>query len=124
MERAFESIEEAGILFENNHTNTYVNRLYYACFYAVNALLLFKGLSSSKYSGIRSLFHQNYIKSGIIKADLGKLYDRLYDNRQKSDYADMIRFNKEEVSEWISETKEFVNEIQKLINNFIKTRNK
>ena len=32
--------EEAKILFEKGYANTFVNRLYYACFYAVSALLL------------------------------------------------------------------------------------
>lgn len=44
LERAHESLEEAKILFERDFANTFVNRLYYACFYAVSALLLTKGL--------------------------------------------------------------------------------
>lgn len=35
MERAKEAIEEAKILFDSGHINSYVNRLYYPCFYAV-----------------------------------------------------------------------------------------
>ena len=57
LEQARESLEEAGILLEHEYGNTFVNRLYYACFYAVSALLLTRGLSSAKHSGIRSLFH-------------------------------------------------------------------
>lgn len=37
-----------------------VNRIYYAVFYAVNALLTAKGLSSSKHSGVRSLFNRKF----------------------------------------------------------------
>lgn len=33
LERARESIEEAKILMERGHINTFINRLYYACFY-------------------------------------------------------------------------------------------
>ena len=40
MERADEALEEAAILSERCHYNAAVNRLYYACFYAVQALLL------------------------------------------------------------------------------------
>jgi uncharacterized protein len=35
--RAKEALEEVVLLLESNHTNTFVNRLYYACFYAVSA---------------------------------------------------------------------------------------
>jgi len=36
VDRALESIEEAKLLLENGHLNSSVNRLYYACFYAVS----------------------------------------------------------------------------------------
>ncbi len=97
IERAWESLEEAKILLEQGYANTFVNRLYYACFYAVSSLLLTKGLFSAKHSGIRSLFHQNFVKAGIIDTELAQLYDRLFDNRQKADYADLFRFNLDEV---------------------------
>lgn len=115
IERAFESLEEAKILFERGHANTYVNRLYYACFYAVSALLLTKGLSSAKHSGVRSLFHQEFVKPAVINTELGQLYDRLFDNRQKGDYADLIRFNMDEVSNWYNETQEFVKTIEIIV---------
>lgn len=115
LERAHESLEEAKILLEQGHANTFINRLYYACFYAVSALLLTKGLSSAKHSGLRSLFHQNFSKTNLVNPELGQLYDRLFDNRQKGDYADFIRFKIEEVSPWLDEAKHFVEVIENLI---------
>lgn len=64
------------------HTNTYVNRLYYASFYAVSALLLLHDKSFAKHSGIRSAFHREFVRSGIVSKELGHLYDRLFDSRQ------------------------------------------
>ncbi len=116
LERARESLEEAKLLFDRGHINTYVNRLYYACFYAVSAMLLTKGLSSAKHSGIRSFFHQNFVKTGRLDKSLGQIYDKLYDNRQKSDYADLINFEAHEVNEWYDEAEKIVQKIQDLIN--------
>ena len=115
LERARESIEEAKILMERGHINTFINRLYYACFYAVSALLLTKGLSSAKHSGVRSLFHQNFVKTGILNIESGQFFDKLFDNRQKADYADLLRFNIDEVRYWYDETKEFVVKIEKIL---------
>jgi len=117
LERARESLEEAGILLEREYGNTFVNRLYYACFYAVSALLLTRGLSSARHSGIRSLFHQNFVKSGLIDPELGQLYDRLFDNRQKGDYADLVRFDPNEVRDWYDEAFEFVENVQNIVKN-------
>ena len=116
LERARESLEEAKLLFDRGHINTYVNRLYYACFYAVSAMLLTKGLSSAKHSGIRSFFHQNFVKTGRLDKSLGQIYDKLYDNRQKSDYADLINFEAHEVNDWYDEAEKIVQKIQNLIN--------
>jgi len=115
LERARESIEEAKILMERGHINTFINRLYYACFYAVSASLLTKGLSSAKHSGVRSLFHQNFVKTGILNIESGQFFDKLFDNRQKADYADLLRFNIDEVRYWYDETKEFVVKIEKIL---------
>jgi len=77
LERAREALEEAGILLNTGHANTFVNRLYYACFYAVSGLLLTRDLSSAKHSGVRALFHQNFVKPGIVSTELGKIYEKL-----------------------------------------------
>jgi uncharacterized protein (UPF0332 family) len=115
LERAREAIAEAKILLEQGHTNTFVNRFYYACFYAVSALLLNDGLSSSKHSGVRALFHKHCIKTGSIAPELGHTYDNLFDNRQKGDYADLYRFPSNEVAGWYDETCKFVEAIESVV---------
>lgn len=115
LERAREALEEAEILLKEGHANTFVNRLYYACFYAVSALLLVKGLYSAKHSGVRALFHQNFVKTGIVTIELGQLYDKLFHNRQKGDYADLVRFDLDEVRPWYAEVRRFVEGIEGII---------
>jgi len=66
MQRAEETLQDARILAGAERWNACVNRLYYACFYAVSALLVADGLASSKHSGVRSLFNREYVKSGDI----------------------------------------------------------
>jgi len=61
--RAIETLEDAKILAESKRWNSCVNRLYYASFYAIVALLIKDGKSSSKHTGIRSIFNKDYIKS-------------------------------------------------------------
>lgn len=115
MDRARETLEEAEILLRQGFANTFVNRLYYACFYAVSAALLQRGLSSAKHSGVRSLFHKHLVKTGLIPVDLGSLYDRLFDSRQKGDYEDLVRFDADEVAPWMEEAAAFVNTVAALI---------
>ena len=113
--RAHESIEEAKLLLENGHLNSSVNRLYYACFYAVSGLLLTEGLSSAKHSGTMALFERHWIKTEKVPRELGRLYRRLFNRRQKSDYADLVTFLLADVETWIGEVKTFVAAISDVI---------
>ncbi|HUW63840.1 MAG TPA: HEPN domain-containing protein [Spirochaetia bacterium] len=113
-ERARESLEEARILLEKGHANAFVNRLYYASFYAVSALLLVHGLSSSKHSGIRALFHKHLVKPGLVDVRFGRLYDVLLESRQKADYVDMVRLDVIEVSPWYEETIAFISSLERV----------
>ena len=115
LERAHGALAEAKLLFREGFANTFVNRLYYACFYAVSALLLSQNLSSSKHSGVRSLFYQNFIKTGSVRPECGHLYDRLFDNRQKGDYADLVRFELDKIKGWYEEAENFVSAIERLV---------
>jgi hypothetical protein len=122
LERAREALEEAELLFSQGHTNAYVSRLYYGCFYAVSALLLLEGDSPSKHSGIRALFHQKFVRAGVFAKDLGRFYDRLFDNRQKADYADLVIFDVKDVGPWLSEARDFVDVVSKEAENRMKPK--
>jgi uncharacterized protein (UPF0332 family) len=47
LQRANETMSEIKILIENKLWNTAINRMYYACFYAVGALLVKNGVETS-----------------------------------------------------------------------------
>ena len=113
--RAAESLHEAEELLQAGHANTFVNRLYYACFYAVLALSIPKDFSSSKHSGVRAFFHKEFVKTGMLDVRFGSLFDRLFDTRQKADYVDLVSFDAAEVGPWLAEAKEFVESVNALI---------
>lgn len=117
MKRAKEALEEAELLLSRGYTLATVNRLYHACFYAVSAILLAKGYSSPKHSGVRSLFHQKIVKPGLISLSRGKLYNRLFDARHKADYLDLVSFDAKDVTDWLEEAKMLVQEIEALVTN-------
>ncbi len=67
-----------------------------------------RNLSSAKHNGVRSFFHKNFVKTSIIAIELGHFYDKLFDNRQKADYADLIRFELDTVQPWFEQAQQFV----------------
>ena len=92
-----------------------VNRLYYAAFYAVSALLLERRLSFKKHSGVRASFHREFVKTGLIATEWGKLYDQLFEDRQEGDYVALISFDREYVEENLKRCDKFLRELRSLI---------
>jgi uncharacterized protein (UPF0332 family) len=115
MTRADEALEDARILARAQRWNACVNRLYYACFYAVSALLVMDGLSSSKHAGIRGLFNRQYVKTGKIPKDLARIYNDLFERRQEGDYIDFVSFRESQVLPRISEAEELIRFIATLV---------
>lgn len=113
--RADEALDDARILAKAERWNACVNRLYYACFYAVSALLVADGLSSSKHAGVRSLFNRQYVKTGKIPKDLARIYNDLFERRQEGDYIDFVNFQGSQVLPWISRAEEIIGYITILI---------
>lgn len=116
LSRASESLEEAKILGDSGHWNTCVSRLYYSCFYAASALLEKHGLSSSKHSGVRSLFNNHFARTEIVSKVVSAIYNDLFDRRQESDYGPFFVFEETDVKPWFSEVDTFVSTITKLAN--------
>ena len=115
MARARETLAEADLMAQSDHWHGCVNRLYYACFYAVTALLLRHDLSAGKHAGVRSLFNRHFVRTGVMSTALGRLYRDLFESRQQGDYQDLVRFEEQQVHPWLSEAQRFVARVEELL---------
>ncbi len=120
LEKAQNTLSDAKKYIEEATPESTVNRIYYAMFYAVNALLIANGLSSTKHSGVRAIFNKEFINEGLVKKELGKFYSEMFDNRQEGDYRDFVKFEKEDVKFWLEKATEFVDVVESLTNKAIK----
>lgn len=113
LREADDSIDEARVLMkEGMSLRAVMNRLYYAMFYAVLALLQEKQLGTSKHSGAISLFDREFVKPGIFDKGLSKILHRAFELRQKGDYMETIEVAKEDVDEVFPAAIDFVNKIK------------
>ena len=74
LQKAKDTILEVKTLIDNQYWNTAINRLYYACFYAVGALLIKNGVKTASHSGTRRKFGQLFVKPEKISRELAKHY--------------------------------------------------
>lgn len=91
------------------------NRLYYAVFHAVSALLVHDRHQVNTHQGSHASFGPHYIKTGILPAEFGHLYGQLQTMRENSDYNCIYDVKPEELQERIEPSRQMIRAIETLI---------
>lgn len=115
IDSAKETLNAAKLLAEGSYWNSVINRLYYACFYAISALLYKYDINAESHKGVKHQFTHHFIKTGIIDIELGRIFVELYDLRQKGDYGDFWDLNREKAQPLIDPVEILLKRIESLI---------
>ena len=113
--RARDTYEDAQILADRSRWNSTINRLYYAAYYAVMALLLDSDMKPTTHYEAKSNFSEYFIKTEKIPKEYGKIYSQLFTWRQKGDYDDLFDFDKDKVMPYFAPVNELISLIEKNI---------
>lgn len=113
LERAKETLEDAKLLAEKRWWNSTINRLYYAAYYAISALLLNEDHKSTTHNRAKIQFSEHFIKTGIYPAEFGRIYSQLFTWRQKGDYTDLFDFTEEYVSPYFDPVEKLIDLVEK-----------
>ena len=114
-DKAISILQEIEILRAANLWNTVCNRLYYAAFHAVSALLIHDGHPVQTHQGAVVLLHQYYVKTGRLSREEGAFYSQLQSLREESDYNCTYYANEQDTLPRIEPTHKFVEKIFSLI---------
>lgn len=115
LDRANETMQEARLLAKEKFYNAAINRLYYACFYAVQALLLKNQITASTHAGVKSMLSLHFVAKGLLPKELGKTYSRLFEIRHSGDYDDFAYCDKEMTDVYTPKAEIFINKIKELL---------
>jgi uncharacterized protein (UPF0332 family) len=127
--RADESLQAAHLLLEHQLLIPAMNRVYYAMFYAVQAVLALQEAAFSKHEAVLALqevafskheqvkgyFNREVIKTGIFPVKFGKLYNMVFEYCQKFDYVDLAMPNETMVRDPLQEAKTFIEQLRDYI---------
>lgn len=108
LDRAYSTYSDAVDAFERGSYNSAINRLYYACFYAVLALLLKDKVEAKTHEGVKRMFCLNYIANKKIEGRFNTFYSELFQGRIQGDYDDFFLFDQETTQQFIFHGKEFI----------------
>jgi uncharacterized protein len=115
LQKSAQSIKEAKLLKDNGMPDTAVSRLYYAAFYAVNALLVSKGFNPKTPAGAKTIFNKEFILTQKLKSSLSDFYTFIMAKRFEADYDDFVFIDMNNIDNLFTQTESFINEVVALI---------
>lgn len=96
--------------------NTAMNRMYYACFYAVSALLLHAEIDGIKsHEGVRQMFGKHFIQNELISKEWGRFYTIIFNYRSAADYEDFKTYDLRTTQEIFPKVRQFIELINERI---------
>ena len=117
LERVDKTLKEMDIQRRNGLWGMVANRLYYALFHAVSALLISDQHEVDTHRGAVNRFSLYYVKTGIFTNEEGRLYSQLQSLREDGDYNCSIDIQQNEAEEKIEPTLKLIEKIKQYIAN-------
>ena len=115
IERAEKITEQFETLREQQYWDTLVNRMYYAAFHAVTALLIHNALHVHTHRGALTIFNKEFVRTGVFTEEEGHLFSKLEGMRERGDYNCFIDTTEEEIVPLIEPLKALIDKIKSKI---------
>lgn len=115
LKRAAESLRAASTLFTAGHFDFVASRAYYAAFYAATAVLLSLGLDFGKHSGVISAIHREFVSTGKLSKEHGRILNWLFELRGVGDYGETRHVTKEDAEVAVRSAEDFVRAIREFV---------
>ena len=116
LSRAEDALKGASVLIKEKLWVDALSKIYYAAFYIVSALLINMQLNPKTHGGAKALFHKEFVLTGIIDKEFGRLYDTLLAKRFEADYEDFAIIDDDDVPKYLESVKVFFDKARIILN--------
>ncbi len=113
--KAHRYLNSAEVLCQQRDYDSAISRLYYAMFYAAEALLFFSGLTFSSHRGVISAFAQQFVKTQRLPPEMHQWLREGFEKRQVSDYEFALTISEADVDDLKSKAERFLVQIEALL---------
>jgi uncharacterized protein (UPF0332 family) len=114
-QRAQEALRATSTLLAAGFPDFAAARAYYAAFYAASALLLSERKVFRSHRGVVALIHRDYVRTGRLPVDMGRILSTLSDLRGVGDYGGAVHVSHTEATVALIEAQQFLEAIQALL---------
>ena len=115
IEKSKRTFDDVMFCAKEGKWETVANRLYYALFHAMSALLICDGYQVRSHRGILSMFGEHYVRTEVFTRKDGSLLSELVIMRDNADYNCFFEADKEKMEPYIKPTQQLIEDICKYI---------
>ena len=115
LERAEKITLQFPTLRDQQYWDTLANRMYYAAFHAVSALLIHNAMQVHTHKGALIAFNKEFVRTGIFTPEEGRLFSQLEGLRERGDYNCFIDTTEDEIVPMIEPLKALIAKIKSII---------
>lgn len=115
LEKSEKTLTEMEVQLQNSLWGMAANRLYYALFHAVSALLISDKHEVDAHRGAVNKFSLFYVKTGIFTPAEGRLYSQLQKLREDGDYNCSIDVDQSDVEGKVLPTRQLIAHIRRYL---------
>lgn len=112
---AVETLGVAALCLESQHYKDSINRIYYAAFYAIKAVLALEEIDFKRHKDAVAYFNKTYVATEIFPREMGKKLGRLKQERESSDYDDFYVASLTDATDQYNSSKLIIDEIEKYL---------
>ena len=113
--RATESMGAARSCHRDGYYADSVSRAYYAILHAAKAALQLHGVTAESHAGVKRMFGQHLVKSGLVEPEWASALGDSADERIASDYDPKLHFDEADAREACDRANAFLDRIHPLL---------
>ena len=108
-------LKDAKRLYQEKSLRSAADRAYYSMFHAAHAALAHQGVKAPRsHRGLRSVFGQELVSTGVIEREYSRDLTKAHEARQESTYEAYGQIDDQEVADLISGAEGFLARIKRL----------
>ena len=115
LEKAQRTFDDVLFCVGEGKWETAANRLYYALFHAMSALLIHDGYQVKSHRGVLAMFGEHYVKTEIFTKADGSLLSDLVIMRDNADYNCFFEADEEKLNPYLEPTRQLMEKIKQYI---------
>jgi uncharacterized protein (UPF0332 family) len=127
LEKAYEKLDSAKLLFENKFYADCVSRAYYCMIFAARSLLALKKIHPKSHQSVIRILGLEFVTKGYLDEISGRAIATAKEDREDADYGIGINITKEEAERVLNDAEEFITKVvdaQKILKKELKKQKK